>query len=178
MSAFNDFIIAAGAYFGIPDDQLMQGSTVDVSTGEMEVVLRVALTSENVTAIGQLMARMALEAKVDAQVAQAKAEAEAEAAAMSDEDQRMALRAEYNALTASERSAYGSFYRFLQVRMAGLINDPYVPEPVAIPDVVWLEHGEATEQQRYMAVGLDEKGRVGVDPADLTEEQRAKRGVK
>ena len=176
MSAFNDFIIAAGAYFGIPDDQLMQGSTVDVSTGELEVVLRVALTSENVTAIGQLMARMALEAKVDAQVAQAKAVAEAEAAVMSDEEKRAALRVEYNDLPERARSAYGSFHRFLQAR-AGLINDPYVPEPVAIPDVVWLEHGEATDQQKAMAVGMDAKGHYGVDPADLTPEQKAKRGM-
>jgi hypothetical protein len=174
MTALHDFIRASASYFGLPVDQLTEGSTLDTTRGDMEVVLRVALLPNDVAEIAQRMERMALEARVDAQVA----EQQAAAQVIPTRDQ---MRDAYNALTPSERSAYGSFYRYCVAVGMG-VTDPYVPsaepeEKVEIPKVVWLDRSEATEQQKVMAVGVDERGRYGMDADDLTYEQRKARGM-
>jgi hypothetical protein len=163
--------------------RLTVGSTLDTTNGDMEVVLRVALLPSDVAEIAQRMERMALEAAVDAQVAQQQAAAaQAKVKASDDHPARVrdALRKEFNGLTDGQRSVFGSFHNFIQHRAQGL-PDPWTmappEEPVTIPTVVWLEKGEATEQQRAMAIGIDAEGRYGVDPDDLTYEQRARRNV-
>lgn len=168
MTALHDFIQAAASYYGVPLDQLTEGSTLDTAQGDIELVLRVALTPEDVSSIAARMQRMALERKVDE--AQA-AEAAKRAAAGRT---RHELRKAYNSLTRAERSAYGSFAKYAAAHGAvDLFATPEVVEKAELPPHVWLERGEVTEQQKAMAVGMDEKGRYAVDPADLTEQQRA-----
>jgi hypothetical protein len=185
MTALHDFIRAAASYYGLPQDQLNEGSDIDTSRGDIEVVLRIALSSADVTAIGKRMEVLRVEAESDARVAAQQAQQAAQDAPSDAE-----LREEYNALSLAERSRYGSFARFRASYGAG---DPYVsanvgdlpgkttPEyvvlsvpsdKVELPTVVWLDRSEVTEQQKAMAIGVDEKGRYGVDPQDLTELQR------
>lgn len=157
MTALHNFIRAAASYYGVPVGQLTEGCAIDSSTGEFEVVLRFALTPDDLAGVAKRMATMLQEQAVDEAIAAQQAEHKA-----------MPTRADWDMLTAAERSAYGSFARF---------KAQYVPpvEKVELPAHVWLERGEATPTQMSMAVGMDEKGRVAVDPADLTNEQRAKR---
>lgn len=109
MSALNDFAVAAGSYFGMPEGRVMQGSTVDVSNGDMELVLRIVLTTDDVVGIGKRMGVMMVEAQVDAQQA---AQQAAQAAARMPP--REALRTQWNSLPASQRSAFGSFHKYVQ----------------------------------------------------------------
>jgi hypothetical protein len=178
MTALHDFIRASASYFGLPLDQLTVGSTLDTTNGDMEVVLRVALLPSDVAEIAQRMERMALEARVDAQVAQRKAEVPAP-------PPREVMREAYRNLSSAERSAYGSFHRYVQehggpdpfATEPDPVPDPFAPdpslEPVEIPKVVWLHPNAATEQQKAMAIGVNEHGYIGLDPADLTPEQAA-----
>jgi hypothetical protein len=180
MTALHDFIRASASYFGLPLDQLTVGSTLDTSNGDMEVVLRVALLPSDVAEIAQRMERMALEARVDAQVAERNAQAEAAKVPSRD-----VLRAMYNSLSEADQSRYGSFHNYVQAQG---FPDPYpamrdtLPgpseEPVTIPTVVWLERGEATAYQAQgCAIGVDAQGRIGVAPEDLTPDQKAARGL-
>jgi hypothetical protein len=180
MTALHDFIRASASYFGLPLDQLTEGSTLDTTRGDMEVVLRVALMPSDVAEIAERMQRMALEAAVDAQVARQQAEAEVAAT-----PSREAMREVWNMLHPSLQSRYGSFHRYVASVEAGMVpttEKPTAPpdlgpgpedEPVTIPTVVWVHPSAATEQQKMMAIGVNEHGYIGLDPADLTPEQAA-----
>lgn len=172
MTTLSDFILGAASYYGVPLERLMGGSTVDTTQGEFEVVLRVALTVEDVASIAARAQRMALERKVDEWIA-----AEPPAPKMPSREER---RKQWEGLSDAGRAVYGSFHRFTQSLGDA---DPYAspvewvgrggPEvqPVELPAHVYLPPDQATEQQKVMAVGRDGRGWYAVDPADLTPEQ-------
>lgn len=168
MTALTDFVVAAGSYFGLPEGRVMEGSTVETKDGEMELVLRIVLSSDDVVGIGKRMGVLLAQAESDARV----------------EDMepilpsREALRAQYNSLPASQRSAFGSFAKF-----KALYNDsgivavpPGADKVVELPPHVYVPGRELTAQQLSMAVGMDAEGRYAMDPNDLTPEQLAEWG--
>lgn len=186
MNALVTFVHAAASYYGVPVEQLTEGSGIATDKGDFELVLRFKLEPTDLAGIMQRMQQMrAAEQIAEEQAARVQA---MQPEARSDAE----LRAEYQALPPDARSRYGSFARYKAglpigdltaadfiepIKAGALPGGPFhtTPEPVELPQVVWLERGEATEQQKAMAIGVDEKGRIGVDPDDLTEEQRKAR---
>lgn len=153
------FLVAAASYFGLPDDQVMQGSTVEAGAdGSLDVVLRVALTPDDIAGIAGRMKVLA-----EAQPEPVYAETEVPT--------REQLREQYNALSKQERSHYGSFHHY--VVSTGLL-DPYrATDKVDLPAHVYLSPAQATSQQKAMAVGRDEKGNYAIAVEDLSHEQKA-----
>lgn len=168
MNALNDFVVAAGSYFGLPEGRVMQGSTLDVGNGELELVLRIVLTSDDTVGIGKRMGVMLTEKATDEAVAARRA-TEAPAFVMPTNDE---LRALWDALDKTERSKHGSFGKFKAQWMSAPEADK-----VELPAYVWLDPGEETPYQASMHMGVDMSGRIAVDPGDLTSEQKAKRGI-
>ena len=175
MNAFHNFIRAAASYYGVPVDQLTEGCSIDSSTGEFEVVLRLVVTPEDLAGIGKRMDTMMREAQVDEAVAQRATERET--TLPSDEE----LRELYNALHPATRSHFGSFARYKAQwhestqALLGIEGALDVARKVELPAHVWVPARELTDQQRAMAVGVDDAtNRYAMDPADLTAEQRAK----
>lgn len=166
-NALNDFVVAAGSYFGLPEGRVVHGSTVETQDGDMVLVVRMVLTTDDVVGIGKRMGVMALEAKVD--------EVQATAAHFGVEPpSRDTLRAMYNQLPAHQRSAFGSFAKYVAAYGEA---DAYAQalDKAELPAHVWVPSRELTTQQRAMAVGTVEDGsRYAMDPADLTEEQRVR----
>lgn len=152
MNALSDFLVATASYFGLPDGVVVEGSTVDASSGDLEVVLRVQLKPDDLVGIGKRMAVLMTQKAVDD--AQA-AKVGAEVAGPSNE----ALRAAWQALGPSERSGFGSFAKFKAEW-----------QPGGETAQVYCAH--LTQQQRDTAGPPDEKGRYAIPVADLTEGQR------
>jgi hypothetical protein len=100
MTALTNFIRAAASYFGVPLDQLTEGCAIDSSTGEFEVVLRVALTPDDLKGIAGRMEAMLVDAQAEPEVL--------EAILPSNEE----LRKRWDALCPGDRSAFGSFAVF------------------------------------------------------------------
>lgn len=177
MSALNDFVVAAGSYFGLPEDRVVSGSTLDVSQGQMTLVLCIDLTTDDVVGIAKRAGVMTLEAQVDA----AQAAKDVAVAAPLSRDQ---LRAMYNGLPAHQRSAFGSFAKYVATYRQA---DPYADDKAAIeatlnkgqiPAHVWIDPHELTSTQAAMAIGMDPTtGTYAMDPADLTQEQRTRLGI-
>lgn len=169
MSALNDFVVAAGSYFGLPEGRVMQGSTVDTSNGEMELVLRIVLTTDDVVGIGKRVGVLQTQAQVDA--------AQAIKRDVVGVPSREELRAQYNSLPDHQRSAFGSFHNYLKAYEQA---DPYAApaDSPTIPAHVWVPGSELTATQLSMAMSMDADGRYAMDPDSLTEEQRAKWGPK
>lgn len=164
MNALITFVHAAASYYGVPVEQLTEGSGIATDKGDFEIVLRFKLEPTDLAGVMQRMQEMrAAEQIAQEQTARVQA---AQPDPPTDEE----LRAAYNALGPKEKSYYGSFARY---KVMGDYGVHVAADPVGLPKVVWLQRGEATEQQKAMAIGVDEKGRIGVDPDDLTEEQRA-----
>lgn len=173
MSALNDFVVAAGSYFGMPEGRVMHGSTIDTKDGQLTLVLRIDLTTDDVVGIGKRVGVLLAQAESDARV----------------EDMepilpsREALRAQYNSLPASQRSAFGSFHKYVVAYDAGYeppqgwAADSEPKGPAVIPAHVWVPGSELTGPQLAMAMSMDEQGRYAMDPADLTSEQRKRLGV-
>lgn len=169
MSALNDFIVAAASYFGLPDSRVTEGSTIDDRDGEMGLILRIALTPDEVVGIGKRMGVLLSEKAVDdAQRAKVGVEVHLPS--------NVELRAAWTALTRAERSAYGSFGVF-KVKWNAAEEDVGKAE---VPPHVYVPGLELTEQQKMLSVGYDTTtGKYAMDPADLTPEQIAEHfGVK
>jgi hypothetical protein len=188
MTALHSFIQAAASYWGVPVDQLTHGSTIDATTGDIEVVLRVAVNQADLAGIAVRMQRMATEAAVD----EAQAKPQVAYGPLTDG----VLRTAYNGLPTAERSKHGSFAKFkaymgapdswdygqhrVDAINAGLLpGGPgnTTPEPVELPPHAYVPGRALTEQQKAMAVGMNERGEYAMDPADLTEQQRAQYGA-
>lgn len=161
MTALTDFMVAAASYMGLPDGQVLEGSTVDASSGDLELVLRVSVTADDLVGIGKRMGvLMAQKAVDDAQ----RVKAWVDAPELTNEE----LRAAWQALEPSEQSRHGSFGRYkLHIEHGTMpLGD------LELPAHVWMHGNALTEQQKAMAVGMDEKGRYAMDPDDLTGSQR------
>lgn len=189
MSTLQDFILASASYFGIPAEQIMDGSTIDASQGDFDVVLRVSLTPDDLKGVAGRMATMLLDRKADEAVAFS---APAEAGPPDG-----MLREAYGNLTKAERSRHGSFARFKAYAQTGIRRDVVgeVPAPVQaglapgealelpvrvgldLPAHVWFEGSQLTEQQKMLSVGRDTAGLYAMAPEDLTDEQRAQVGL-
>lgn len=120
MSALNDFVVAAGSYFGLPEGRVMHGSTLDVDQGDMSLVLRIELTPEDVVGIGKRMGVMLTEKATDEAVA---ARTQDAPALPTNEE----LRAAWEALTPAQRSRFGSFGNYKTANDAVHPIDTEVP---------------------------------------------------
>lgn len=150
------FLVAAASYFGLPDTQVMQGSTIEAAPGgTIDLVLRISLTPDDMTGIAGRMAALAEMEQPEPVQAQV------------EMPSRERMREEYNALDKRARSEFGSFARYVAWRGG---PDPHAPAPV--PPHVYLWHHEATSQQRADAIGRDAQGRFAVAVDDLTEDQQ------
>jgi hypothetical protein len=123
MNALNDFVVAAGSYFGLPEGRVEYGSTLDVSEGDMVLVLRIVLTSDDAVGIGKRMGVMMTEKATDEALA---ARTQANPCPPTNEE----LRTVWNAFTAAERSSYGSFGAFKAQSDAGVVT-VLSPEQIA-----------------------------------------------
>lgn len=174
MSALVGFIEAAASYFGVPLDQVVDGSTVDASKGDLDVVLRIALKPDDVVGIAGRMKAMAEQRDLEQSRVALAATAPEPVAPSNDQ-----LRAQYNSLPAHQRSAFGSFAKFKAAAEQAGAEEPVGERKeggLDLPPHVWLDASECTEQQKVFAVGYDHtKGQYAIDPDDLTNEQRAQR---
>lgn len=178
-TVLNNFVVAAASYFGLPLDQLMPGSTLDTSMDDMELVLRIKPTMEDVEGIAKRMGVLRVEHEVDqAQAAKAQAQAEAE------EPSVAMLRAQYNSLPAAQKSAFGSFGRYVAACEQGALEAQArkAQEPprtgLDLPAHVWVPGSELTGPQMALAMSSDASGRFAMDPNDLTKEQLKEWGPK
>lgn len=172
MTALHNFIRAAASYYGVPVDQLTEGCAVDSSTGEFEVVLRFAVSPDDLAGIGKRMEVMMRETEVDQAIADkaaAQAQEHAGAAVVSDK----VLRERYNALPAHQKSAFGSFAKY-KAKWNESALAAQVKQGVALPEHVWIDGRELTNQQIALAMSSDARGRFAMDPNDLIPEQLAK----
>lgn len=199
MTALTDFVVAAGSYFGLPEGRVMEGSTVDVSNGEMELVLCIRLTSDDVASIGKRMGVLLVEAKVDA--------AQAAKRDVVGVPSNSEMRDQWNSLPAHQKSAFGSFAKFkaaceqagaewplgasrgvtglgTAVSLDAIRETEGLPplgksgRKAEIPPHVWVPGSELTGPQLAMAMSMDEQGRYAMDPNDLTKEQMEDWGPK
>lgn len=100
MTALTNFIRAAASYFGVPVDQLMEGSTIDASQGAFDVLLRVALTPDDLKGIAGRMEAMLVDAHAEVEEPQP------------PEPSNEELRTLWDSLPGNQRSAFGSFAVF------------------------------------------------------------------
>lgn len=178
MNALNDFVVAAGSYFGLPEGRVMDGSTVDATSGDMELVLRVVLTSDDIEGIARRMGVMRIELLADEAHARLKAKQEAVAQPTDKE-----LRAQYDQLPAHQKSGFGSFakykakYQESEAMVAAIERAAEVVRTVELPAHVYVPGSMLSAQQLSMAMGMDADGKYAMDPADLTQEQCGVLGI-
>lgn len=136
MDTNDAFILAVASYFGVPVDQVMAGSGVETAQGAFTVVLRVALTPDDIKGVAS---RMEALAEVDdprpgddEKITIQPTPTIVITPQQLNESLLVRMRNEYNALSHIARARFGSLEGYVKWSF-GL--DPYaaVDNPVAMP---------------------------------------------
>lgn len=167
----NQFLQAAASYFGLAETNLRKAECF-TDGGEVVMAFEIRMMSGDLIAIGERMQVLAQEETTRAP----------DDTKVIDWGQTIGqMRDQYNALTPSERSRYGSFARFCAgtpVQSVGAngrdVKHVEVEEEPAQIDVVWVRDGDATDTQQRFASDYDKKKGFLVQVAMLTPEQKAR----
>jgi hypothetical protein len=178
----NSFLTAAASYYGLDNDQVRKSEAFS-DAGEGIIVFEIRVTNDDIVGIAKRMQELASSSN---QIVTIHDQPE-----LPSDDQ---LRSEYGAMTAKQKSAYGSFAQYKTARMAGMlvafepdelgmpkrqvthVDAPDDSEPVNM-GAVWLRADELSDAQRQFAsdfLGMGHDGQYLVQWAMLTDEQKAK----
>lgn len=149
---------AAASYFGLAETNLRK-TEVFTDAGEVLLVFEIPLNKDDILGIADRLRAMVEQALPEP--------VQAETRGWTREE----LREQYNALSPAERSQYGAFSRYEAWRRGE--GSFQVQAKIELPAHVYLNPAEATEQQKVMAIGRDEKGNYAVTMEDLTSDQYA-----